>query len=425
MSSFVLNIAVMVLNIATGILMARWLGPYGRGEFAAATRWAGLLVGLSAVGLPGAIIYLGKQYRERQRELFGAYLLLGMGFGLLGLLIGEMLLPFLMGGQSKELLQYARIAMLCLPFAVLTDGLIGTLQSLNLFRKVMFLRLMSPIGSLAVIGGLAFAGRIDVPGLIWWNTVLWGLFTFLITLVWVYRTLRPKLSGLKDNVRQLFRNGVKIYGGSLVSIFGGNFDQLVLSLALSPYALGLYAVASSVGGILPSVVFGALNVFLWPKLMDLPREQRQRKVERIHALLFYGTSGATLIGAALLPFALPLLYGHEYEPAVWMGMLMLAAAPVRIGCTVLLNYLNTEGKFHTVSLSEAVSVGTGFAVMMALLSFAGEEAAAIGIVAATVVKWLFVWIASRKLGIRFGALFVVHWREDLHRLSSFRKTQKA
>jgi O-antigen/teichoic acid export membrane protein len=405
MSSFILNIVVMGLNIGTGVLLARWLGPYARGEFAAATRWAGLLVGIAAVGLPGAMIYLGKQYRERQQELFGAYLLLGTVFGLLGLLAGQVLLRYVLPEDPSGLTGLARIAMLCLPFAVLTDGLIGTLQSLNQFRKVMILRILSPLGSLAVLGGLAVSGTLGVPGLIWGNTIGWGLLTFLITLIWVARSLRPKWSGLAANIRQLWRNGVKIYGGSLVSIFGGNFDQLVLSLALTPYALGLYAVAGSVGGLLPSVVFGALNVFLWPKLMDLQTEQRQRKVERIHALLFYGTSAAALCGALLLPFALPLLYGRDYGPAVWLGIVLLCAAPVRIGGAVLLNYLNTEGKFHSVSLSEAASVGAGLAAMLALLPAAGEMAAAWGLCASSAVKWIYVWRTARRLGLGTGALF--------------------
>ncbi|MDG0790778.1 hypothetical protein OMP38_07825 [Cohnella ginsengisoli] len=112
-----------------------------------------LLIGLFAVGLPGAMIYLGKQYQGRQRELLGAYLLLGLGFGALGLAVGEMALPLLLGDESGEVLQYARIAMLCLPFAVLTDGLIGALQSRNQFKKVLILRVLSPLGQIAVIGG--------------------------------------------------------------------------------------------------------------------------------------------------------------------------------------------------------------------------------------------------------------------------------
>ncbi|WP_271750000.1 lipopolysaccharide biosynthesis protein [Cohnella sp. JJ-181] len=404
-SSFTLNIAVMALNIVTGIMMARWLGPYARGEFAAATRWTMLLIGLFAVGLPGAMIYLGKQYRERQRELLGAYLALGLSIGILGLIVGELALPLLLNGASESVLAYARIAMLCLPFAVLTDGLIGALQSRDQFRKVLALRVLSPLGQIAVIGALEAAGRLTVSGLIWYNTVLWGGLTFALTIAWVVRTIRPSLAGFRRQAKDLTSNGFKIFGGSLVAIFGGNLDQLVLSLALSPYSLGLYAVASSVGGLLPSIVFGALGVFLWPKLMDLSTEQRQRKVESIHARLFYGSTAVTAAGAALLPFALPLLYGREYEPAVWMGLLLLAGSPLRIGSAVLINYLNTAGKFHAVTLSEIASLSAGFIVMLTLLPVSGGMSAAIGMLAASAVKWLYAAIVAVRSGLSVASLF--------------------
>ncbi|MDG0790777.1 hypothetical protein OMP38_07820 [Cohnella ginsengisoli] len=179
----------------------------------------------------------------------------------------------------------------------------------------------------------------------------------------------------------------------------------MLSLALSPYSLGLYAVASSIGGLLPSVVFGALGVFLWPKLMDLNEEQRQRKVESIHALLFYGSLAVTAAGASLLPFALPLLYGREYEPAVWMGLLLLAGSPLRICSAVLINYLNTIGKFHAVTLSEIVSLSSGFAIMLALLPVSGGTSAAIAMLAASAVKWIYAAVVACRSGLSPTDLF--------------------
>ncbi|MDG0814425.1 polysaccharide biosynthesis protein [Cohnella rhizosphaerae] len=179
----------------------------------------------------------------------------------------------------------------------------------------------------------------------------------------------------------------------------------MLSLALSPYSLGLYAVASSVGGLLPSIVVGALGVFLWPKLMDLNEEQRQRKVESIHALLFYGSLAVTAVGAALLPFALPLLYGRAYEPAVWMGLLLLAGSPLRICSAVLINYLNTAGKFHAVTLSEIVGLSSGFAIMLALLPVSGGMSAAIAMLAASAVKWLYAAVVACRTGFSIAALF--------------------
>lgn len=414
LSSFALNIGVLVLNLVTGIMMARWLGSYGRGEFAAATRWASLLTGLSALGLPGAIIYLGKKHAEKQRELFGSYLILGISFGLVGLIVGESMLPLLMNGENEGL-NHARIAMLSVPFAVLADGLIGTLQSLNQFKRVMALRALSPIGSLLVIVSLEATGNLNPRNLVIGFIVLWSFLLMALATFWAIKSLKPTLRSFAASGKELLGSGVKIYGGSLVNIFGGNFDQLILSLALSPYALGLYTVASSIGGILPSVLFGALNVFLLPKLMDMDKEQRQRKVERMHALMLYGTAVFAVAVSALLPFALPLLYGQEYKPAIGMAALLLCVAPLRICCQMMMYYLHTVGRFNTVSISEAASVGGGLLGLLILMPVAGATAAAWGIVIASFLKWGVYVAVLRREGVRIRGLFLVH-KSDIRRL---------
>ncbi|MFD2328439.1 oligosaccharide flippase family protein [Cohnella sp. GCM10020058] len=414
LSSFALNIGVLILNLVTGIMMARWLGSYGRGEFAAATRWASLLTGLSALGLPGAVIYLGKRQAEKQRELFGSYLILGVSFGLFGLIVGESILPLLMNGENEGL-NHARIAMLSVPFAVLADGLIGTLQSLNQFKRVMALRALSPIGSLLVIVVLEAMGNLNPRNLILGFIVLWSFLLMMLATIWVMKSLKPTLRGFMASGKALMGSGVKIYGGSLVSIFGGNFDQLILSLALSPYALGLYTVASSIGGILPSVLFGALNVFLTPKLMDMNKERRQLTVERMHGLFLYGTAAFAIFVSALLPFALPLLYGEEYRSAIVMAAILLYIAPIRICCQMMMYYLNTVGRFNTVSISEAVSVGGGLIGLILLMPVAGATAAALGIVIASLVKWIIYIAVLRREGLRIRMLFVVQ-KSDFSRL---------
>ncbi|OXM13718.1 lipopolysaccharide biosynthesis protein [Paenibacillus herberti] len=425
LSSFALNMVVMALNLMTGIMIARWLGSYGRGEFAAAIRWTALLVGLSTLGLPGAVIYLGKLYKERQQELLGSYLIAGVFFGLTGMGIGWLIMPLLMEGQPAELVLYARIAMICLPFSVMTDGLIGTLQSLNLFRKVMLLRLMSPLGSLLVILILQVSGHLSVRNLILYQIVIWGLFTFILTMSWVFRQVKPSLKNLHLNLSELMRNGIKIYGGSLVAVFGGNFDQLILSLLLAPYALGLYTVAGSIGGILPSVLFGALNVFLWPKLMDLKGEEKKKKTEQMHSMMLLLCTLVTLVACACAPVLLPLLYGNEYKPAIWMAIILLAVAPIRICSQLLLYYLNTEGKFNTVTLSELLSVGGGMGIMLLLMPYLGAIAAAIGIAGGSVLKWIVYIVILRSRGVNTKKLFTLHKRDISYMASTIKSLLNA
>lgn len=417
-SSFAVNILVMALNMGTGIIMARYLGPYGRGELAMATRWAVLFAGLSTLGLPGAMIYLGKNFKEKQREIFGAFLLTGAVVGLAALVICQFLTLFIMSGESREMILLGQLALIALPFAVMTDGLIGTLQSFNSFRKVLITRMLNPAGTLIALGALIATGNVTVFNIILLN-VIWGAGTFFLIIYWIIKVLKPQFVRLYANSKMLLQYGVKIYASSLVQVFGGSFDQILLSLTLSAYALGIYTVASSIGNILPSILYGALNVFLAPRLMDFAGEERRREVSRIHSLFFYGTAVIAVCGCLVLPFVIPFMYGKEFSEAVLLGIILLLASPVKIGYSILLNFFAAEGKFNVLSKTEIIGLVTGFGALLILVRFTGAAGAAWALGAANLAKWGYLIVQARKLKVPVAGLFRLHPGEVLSLLRGF------
>src|SRR5919106_2179673 len=54
---FSTSILVYVLSIGTGVMMARFLGPTGRGEVSAMMLWPALAAGLFTLGLRPALTY--------------------------------------------------------------------------------------------------------------------------------------------------------------------------------------------------------------------------------------------------------------------------------------------------------------------------------------------------------------------------------
>ncbi len=427
LSGLAVNVLVMGIGFITGILSARYLGPEGRGVLAVATRWSGLFVMLFSVGLPGAFIYLGKQFPEKQRELFGSYLLMGLTAGMLGLFIGLALLPFLLANQPAEVILLAQVAMMAVPCGVMADGLLGSLQTLNSFGKVMALRILNPLLTLLIILGLLAFDRYSV-GTFVAASVIGSVFLFFIPLLWVYRVIRPRFVQIKANSQSLFSMGVQLYAGGLAASFGVNLDQLIMSLFLSTYSLGLYAVAASIGTMLASVVIGSIGIYLFPKLMDMEIGYRRKRAGEIHAALFYGTFLFSIAGIALLPFFLPLLYGSEYALAVGMGQILLVTAPIQVAYTVLINYLSTEGKFHSITLSEITGLAAGLLVMLMLLRALDGVGAAIGVTAAAYVKWAVALYPCLRSGIAARDLFrlsPVHAANLLRGLQRKRKTQTA
>ncbi|WP_040952942.1 oligosaccharide flippase family protein [Gorillibacterium massiliense] len=411
-SGLFVNLLVMAVNFSTGVMSARFLGPSGRGELAAVTQWTTLIIGLFALGIPGAVIYLGKTIAEKREELLGAYLVIGFLSGLAGMAIGQVVVPHLLSSYPKEVVVLTQVNLLIIPLTVLTEGLSGTLQSLNKFRLLMIQRLMVPFGVLLIIVILTFIGSYDVKSFVIVN-MLWSGAQAILVLSWVLRYIRPKFIHLWSNIRSLLGKGIQIYGQSLVTIFGGSLDQIVISLMLSTYYLGLYTVAVSTGFIIPSIIIGSLYFYLWPKLMDLSGTARIRQAERTHSILFYATLGACSLAAAAFPFLMPLVYGHEFAPAVIMGVILLFISPIRVCSNVLSNFLSSEGCFIHVSGGEVLGLGLSVGSMFVLMPLFGSIGAVLAVVTATMGKWLYLLIWSKKRGIEWKNLFVFSFRTYL------------
>ncbi|MEI7026116.1 oligosaccharide flippase family protein [Paenibacillus sp. y28] len=404
LSSLGVNLIVIVMNLLTGIMSAQYLGPDGRGELAAATRWSFLITVLFSIGIPGAVIYLGKQFPDRQRMYFGVYLVLGTGIGLIGMLTGQLLLPLLLGGESQHVVRIAQVAMATVPFALLADGLLGTLQTQNKFRQVLALRFINPLGLLLIILLLVVSGHYTVYEFMLCS-LAWSVVTFGLTLFWALRSVKPQIRRVVATGKELLHRGTQIYAGFIVSTFGTNLDQIIISLLLTTYTLGLYSVSASIASMLPTVIIGAIGTYLFPKLMDFAPQERRAQVERIHGVLLYSTLGLAVAEGLLLPFVLPLLYGEKFAESVIMGEILLICAPLNVAYAVLTNYMSTEGKFHHVTVAEIIGLVSGLTATVILLPIAHGVGAAVGVAIIAVVKWGYLAFMGLKMGLSWSKLF--------------------
>src|SRR4029079_13570219 len=66
-STFGTNIAIQLCTIMQGILLARLLGPTGRGQFAAATLWPTIFAGVGGLGLTVALARRSARMQDPSR----------------------------------------------------------------------------------------------------------------------------------------------------------------------------------------------------------------------------------------------------------------------------------------------------------------------------------------------------------------------
>ena len=146
------NAFILGLNLGTGILTARLLGPAGRGALAAIILWPQFLSFLLALGLPSALLYNLKRRPEESDTLVGAASVIGAVMGVVAILAGVLLIPLWLKQYPIEVIRFAQFAMLAAPLGLLGLVFNSAMQARDAFTLYNLNSLRSTPSDLVFVG---------------------------------------------------------------------------------------------------------------------------------------------------------------------------------------------------------------------------------------------------------------------------------
>jgi O-antigen/teichoic acid export membrane protein len=206
----------LLLGIGISIILARVLGPDGRGIYIMATLLPSLIVTFGNLGIGPATVYYVARGEFRRQEILGNNVLLSLGIGGLGVLVGVFVVLFfhetVFPGVSSG---YLLLALALVPveffFSYVNYMLLGA-QRIKEFNYVQIAQSGLFLGAIA----LALLGlKAGVTG-----AIIAGLFTWVIVDAIVFR-LALRIAGgidLKPNTSYIKRAtsyGVSLRGDSV------------------------------------------------------------------------------------------------------------------------------------------------------------------------------------------------------------------
>lgn len=323
------------LGFASGILVARWLGPTGRGQLAAAMLWPGVIGILISLGLQHAFVYavgVGWARPDRLHRL-------GLKFTVLvavpTMVIYWLVCPWILGKQFPNESWLPGVFALYIPLAVYAGFLLPIYQGSGDFKSWNIARLFRS-------GAWTLAALALAVGA--WLTVLNLLIVQLVVLVVLCVYLYSKLGSLaKRNkgegnapTRLIFKYGLAIYLSGLAYTVNQQLDQLMLSLWVKPSDLGQYAAAATLAGailVIPSAI-GPIGFSKVARANEEPLEQRR------HVKFAFAWSASLLVPGGLVvalaaPWITRVLYGQAYAQTADL-LRILAPASVCLGMGVVL-----------------------------------------------------------------------------------------
>jgi O-antigen/teichoic acid export membrane protein len=375
------NLAIAGMGAAGGLMLAAGLGAEARGHLAVVLIWPSVIGTLSAVGLPQATCFAISKWQKEAGRITMTAMSISFTVALVVAVVGILLAPAI--GDTAEVTTGLRIVFAFTPIYFIPGILIAALQALD-NRAWNLVRLAQPG---VYFGGIAVAlgtGRLTVSIAIAIYVSSLTVQLLLSAVVAVHRIDRP-LSAVRAWVPRLLSYGLRSVAAIAPSEINARFDQMLLSLTVSPAALGNYAAAVS----LSTTAYPISSAFGNVAFPRIAASQDASEVRRIEKLAISGSlASATII---LVPLGLvaswliPALFGSDYRQAILPFLILIPGSVLLVTNRVMGDLLRGRGQPTIPAAAELSGAVVTVVLLAALVPKLGIKGAAIASVVAYAV----------------------------------------
>lgn len=412
------NLVIAALNLATGTLAARLLGPTGRGELTAIFSWPLLMAALTTLGMPDAIVYFCARQREAAAQYFTTALGIALAASVAFMAIGWVLMPVVLSAQSPEVVTAARWYLVTVPLAATMGMVDRPFRGIGDFRSWNGLRILHPLAWLAVLVVPTIRGEASPQGL---AVAYLVARVALVGPMLAYARLRlgGRARAERSLASPLLRYGLPSFLTVLPTVLNQRLDQLLMAGFLPARVLGLYVVAVAWSAVLSHVMI-AFAYSLFPRIAsETSSEERRDQLFtmglRTGLLLSVGVG---LLVAPLTPIGIRLLFGSDFGDAVPAALILVVAAVVVGWNQVGEEGLRGLGRPGDVLRAELVGLATTLGALALLIArYEIIGAALASLLGYSAVAVMIVHAARRATGLPVRRLLVVD-QQDLAAIRS-------
>lgn len=405
---------ILCANLGTGVIMARLLGPQGRGEFAAMSIWPQLLAMLATAGLNGAVVFRMRRNTTEAGAVVGAALLAGCAFSMVTAAAGVFVIPGLLAQYPASVVLFAQLCLVAVIVNSVSFIIKQSYTGAGQYGRSNFTNLLPQVLHLLVLMGFWAFGKLTAQ-----TAVLAllgaGFVGLLLVLPDFVRRIRPRLRGAWRELPALLSFSARGSLNDVVFTAAFFLDRLVLIPILSAAQLGLYAVAFSFSRIVQLAQTAVMSVFL-SHLSGLDAQQGKHLHD--HALrylltgMFIACAVLWLTGEWLLTFA----FGAEFAVANAIFRLLVIEAALSVLSQVSVQLFLAHDRPGVVSTLQVATLVVSLICLLILVPRYGAIGAAAALLIAGVVRWLALIVAIRQV-LRLSLPRLLLNREDLRYMS--------
>jgi O-antigen/teichoic acid export membrane protein len=406
--TFAARIVILLASLATSIVMARALGPTGKGLFSLAVLVSGLVFMALNLGVGTASGYFLGRKKVPLEELAGNWLSLSVVIGLGALAVSLALAPGIVPRFVPSVPLWAVVlSLFSVPFAILLGNFLLLFRANDDFRSFNVVDAMQPVLFCLFFAACALfeSSRLFEASIVVWlvSYAATGLGAVLLMRKFVKVSFRWN----RALVRETLRFGVQQNLGNLLDFLNYRFDMLLVNWFLDPAHVGYYSISVVVVEkmwYVPNV----LSAVLHPRVAHAGDEGEATRatavVTRVTVLVIAaGCVAILLLGRPLVR----LLYSSRFLPAVTPLFILLPGIVMISIAKVLTSDLSARGYPRASMLSGLIAVVSNIAANLVLIPRFGLNGAALSsTISYTLCAVVLVAYFRRVTGVSLAALVV-------------------
>lgn len=376
--TFLASIAASCLSIGSSAVIARWLGPAGKGALALAVLVPGMLALLLSGGIGVANVYFAGSGRLDVRALTRN----SVGYAIVATAVGVSIVAVVTGAGWLELLvpglrvPFVLLAILGLPVLLLSGSLAGILQGLQRILTVNVLNLTAGAIALGLTILLVIVLRMTLIGALvaWLGGAAAGCATMGLVVARQGGSFRPNWDS--SVMRSTVSFGMRSQIGNVLQFFNYRLDVLFVNYFVGAAGVGIYSVSVGVAEMLWHLP-NAVGFVIFPKAAATRAEVMNAFTPRVFRI----TLGLTALGAAGLAVLgrplIGLVYSGRFAAAYGPMVALLPGAALMGAAKALTNEIAGRGYPHLNSINAGLGLVLTIALDLALIPRHGLLGAAV------------------------------------------------
>ncbi len=375
----------LVAGLGFSVMVARLLGPEGKGLYSLAVLFPALILTFANLGIGRATAYLAAKGEHSRQSILGNSVWLSLVTGAVSSALGFVIVVFF---GEKLLVEVPRtylfLALALVPPSLLTGNLLQILFGLERFKDVRRVSMAQAVVILPLTGGVLWGLHAGVPGVI-----IIRVLTSLIFAIGIFFLVRRILGGVSWRPNRPYMKAAATFGAqshldSILQFLIYRLDMFLINGFLNPAAVGFYTIAVGAAERI-WLVSDAVGMALYPRVAAETDEDTRKALTPILSrnVLWVNALGAAVL-CGLSHWIVVVLYSTTFLAAVRPLQILLIGVVALSVSRILANDLAGRGRPILNSCVSAGGLAINIGLNLVLIPKYGIEGAA----AATTVSYV-------------------------------------